>query len=716
MRYCGVIEGFYGTPWSHADRLGILDYLGAHRMNSYQYAPKDDLYHREKWREPYPPEKLAELGELVDQARANDVDFTFALSPGLSIRYTSEADYEALIAKFEALYELGVRSFNIPFDDIDYGTWHCSEDVAEYDNGPAAAGRAQSDVLNRVQREWIAAKADVGPLHMVPTEYYDNTETEYKKALREHLDAAIVVHWTGIGVVPGSITQEQAARARTVFGHDILLWDNYPVNDYISGRIPLGPYSGREPGIAEEIVGVLSNPMNQATVSRLALFSFGEFGADASTYDSTAAWERALAELADDSDVVEALKLFADVNWYDGTLHTESAPRLAKALDAFWDGWNAGRTDAAASELRPVLEALGHAPKLIREGVTLPAFAAEARAWLDATEFWAGAAQAALDLLLGLEQGDGETSWERWQRLASLTRNAKATRDSRLPHSKTYPRVADGVLDDFVTEATHQFEEYVGVGVDRPVVTTSLRIQRGNPPTYMVDGQLDTYFRSAAAPESGDFVQLDLKRARPIGDIAVLMASSNAPDDHLKSGVLEHSADGASWTELARGTTQEVSASAPAGTEARFVRYRAAENDQNRLLVREFAVEVLDAVWTQVSGVPEPIEHSALAFAADDNLETEYVAARAPEAEDALLVELSAERLADGVCVLQAQDSAGTAEVDVRIAAEWHHAGALTGPYTALAFEPAMIDAVRLRWNAGAVAPWIAEVVLRYVS
>ncbi|HZX07595.1 beta-N-acetylglucosaminidase domain-containing protein, partial [Kribbella sp.] len=150
MRYRGAIEGFYGTPWSQADRLDEIGYLGEHRMNTYEYAPKDDPYHREQWRDPYPADKLAQLAELVTRARQNKVDFTFALSPGLSICYTSEADFQALIAKFEALYDLGARSFNVPLDDIDYNTWHCDADKAKYGTGGGAAGRAQSDLLNRV--------------------------------------------------------------------------------------------------------------------------------------------------------------------------------------------------------------------------------------------------------------------------------------------------------------------------------------------------------------------------------------------------------------------------------------------------------------------------------------------------------------------------------------------------------------------------------------
>lgn len=717
MRYRGVIEGFYGTPWSHADRLRVLDYLGTHDLNTYQYAPKDDPYHRERWREPYPIGKLFELEELVRRAIANDVDFTFALSPGLSIRYTNDADYDALIAKFEALYEIGVRTFTIPFDDIDYGTWHSAADAETYGDGPGASGRAQADFLNRVHRGWVASKGDVGPLQMVPTEYYDIDESEYKQALRERLDAAVVVHWTGVGVVPGTITTEQAATARAVFGHDIVLWDNFPVNDYIAGRIPLGPYCGREAGVADEIVGVLSNPMNQATVSRFALFSIAEYAADAEAYDPTGSWERALAELAgDDAELFEALRWFADLNTYDSTLHTEPAPRFVAALESFWESWNAGRKEAAIEDLRHVLDDVGHAPRLIRERVTEHDFVEEARPWLDATELWIGATRDALAVLLALDSDDGPVAWLNYQRAAELVQNAKAIRDSRLPHAETYPRVGDRVIDAFVSEAMGRFESYVGVGLDRPDVTASLRTYRDNELAHMVDGRLETCFRSADRPAAGDFVELDLKRVRPISGIAVLMASPERPEDYLKSGVLEYSADGTTWTELARGTTPELSASAPAGTETRFVRYRAAEHDPNRLLVREFAVEELDAVRTLVSGTPEPAEYSALAYAADDDLLSGCVAGRPPESDDALLVELSEPRPVDGARVLQGHDSAGTAEVEIRVDGEWRDIGALSGAYTALDFDVVTIDAIRLRWQAGDVVPKICEIVPSYVT
>jgi len=64
----GVIEGFYGPPWSHQDRLDILRFMGRVGLNVYVYAPKDDPYHRTRWREAYPEDARRRLGELVATA------------------------------------------------------------------------------------------------------------------------------------------------------------------------------------------------------------------------------------------------------------------------------------------------------------------------------------------------------------------------------------------------------------------------------------------------------------------------------------------------------------------------------------------------------------------------------------------------------------------------------------------------------------------------
>ena len=47
----GVIEGFYGRPWTEAQRVRMLDWIGQAGMNMFIYAPKDDIHIRARWRE-----------------------------------------------------------------------------------------------------------------------------------------------------------------------------------------------------------------------------------------------------------------------------------------------------------------------------------------------------------------------------------------------------------------------------------------------------------------------------------------------------------------------------------------------------------------------------------------------------------------------------------------------------------------------------------------
>lgn len=44
----GTIEGFYGSPWTHAERMDQLAFYGEVKANTYVYAPKDDPYHRDR--------------------------------------------------------------------------------------------------------------------------------------------------------------------------------------------------------------------------------------------------------------------------------------------------------------------------------------------------------------------------------------------------------------------------------------------------------------------------------------------------------------------------------------------------------------------------------------------------------------------------------------------------------------------------------------------
>ena len=195
IRYRGVVEGFYGTPWSHNARLRQLQFYGENKMNTYIYGPKDDPYHSSpNWRLPYPEKEAKQLQELVKVAQENEVDFVWAIHPGQDIKWNKE-DRELLLAKFEKMYHLGVRSFAVFFDDI---------------SGEGTNPVKQAELLNYIDEHFVKVKPDVTPLIMCPTEYnksWSDPAKGYLTTLGDKLNPSIQIMWTGDRVI-SDITQD----------------------------------------------------------------------------------------------------------------------------------------------------------------------------------------------------------------------------------------------------------------------------------------------------------------------------------------------------------------------------------------------------------------------------------------------------------------------------------------------------------------------------
>lgn len=463
----GTIEGFYGKPWSMAERASHIGFLAELKANTYIYSPKDEVFARDRWREDYPAETLKALGGLVDAANRHHVNFVYAISPGPSICYSNPADLDAIRRKFNAMRGIGVRSFYVALDDIEYTKWNCPGDEAAFGKpGEKAAASAQAKLLNAVQADLIAAN-DHGSLIMVPTEYYNATESPYKATLRKELDPRVVVQWTGTDVVPPSISVNDARSATKAFGRKTLLWDNYPVNDYreSAGRLLLAPYARREGGLSGELSGIVSNPMNQEAASRPAVMGLIAFAWNDRGYDADRTWHAAARYLAGgDPQVTAALLTFFDTQHLAPTFGTHpwqpQAPRLKALIDRTRDALASGdaaEQGAALASLAAAAEELTAAPDLIRAGVIVPGFAAEAKPWLEATEIWGRALKLTVDGLaaaLDGTPGSGDTANRLFGEAERLAAQAEAI--NSIPGAVRFDgpiKVADGVLDTFVRDA-----------------------------------------------------------------------------------------------------------------------------------------------------------------------------------------------------------------------------------------------------------------------
>jgi hyaluronoglucosaminidase len=302
----GVIEGYYGKPWTFEQRCDLLGFMQEHGMNSYFYAAKYDAYHRERWAELYRQEDLEALSRLVQYAGCRKVDFWYCVAPGLSLCYAGEEDMRRLADKTRQIYQLGVRHIGLFLDDIPPLLQH-PEDIARY----ASLAEAHVDFIGR----YAALMSEIFPepvaLCVCPWQYCGTGEEAYVSALGKRLSPDVKLLWTGPEVCSRTLKTAQAKRFLEATGHRPTYWDNYPVNDASMYReMHLGPLLGRDADLGVYSDGYLANGMESYRCTRIVLHTVADYLADPEGYDPEISWHRAMeSEL---KEAGESFVLLAD--------------------------------------------------------------------------------------------------------------------------------------------------------------------------------------------------------------------------------------------------------------------------------------------------------------------------------------------------------------------------------------------------------------------
>ncbi|XP_030193937.1 protein O-GlcNAcase [Gadus morhua] len=268
---CGVVEGFYGRPWSMDQRRILFQWMQHWGLNTYLYGPKDDLKHRLLWREVYSPEEEGQLRTLVTEARSRGVTFVYALSPGQDIVFSSACDLTLLKRKLKQVSDLGCEAFAILFDDIDHSM--CQADSEAF----SSFAHAQVSVANEIYR----FLGEPSVFLFCPTEYCGSlcspcvSKSSYLQTLGADLQPNISVIWTGSKVISRTLSVDCLEEVGSVLQRPPLIWDNLHANDYDSRRLFLGPFKGREPQLRRHLRGLLLNPNCEFEANYIPLHTLG---------------------------------------------------------------------------------------------------------------------------------------------------------------------------------------------------------------------------------------------------------------------------------------------------------------------------------------------------------------------------------------------------------------------------------------------------------
>ena len=440
----GVVEGFYGNPWSHTDRLRQFDFYGKNKLNVYIYGPKDDPYHRNQWREAYPEEEAKRISELAKAAAQNKVDFVWAMHPGGDIQW-NEADFKSSIQKLEWMYDLGVRAFAIFFDDI-FGA-------------EQSKGEKQAEYMNFLNREFVQKHADVAPLILCPTEYNKSwAGKNYLPALGRTMDKDIRIMWTGATVVD-MINKSDMDWINERIQRNAYIWLNYPVNDFCIDHMLMGPTYGNDLDIAEQLSGFVSNPMEYAEASKVSLYSIADYTWNMDAYDSKASWERALQVLMPEH--VEAFRIFCQHNvdlgpTGHGLRRQGESAEFKKAAEAFSaslaNGYDAEAVEAMTKEFTAMIAAADELLTSTEE----PEMVAEIAPWLQVMKIMGQRGETMMNLYTLLEKGDEQGFIAAYEQLVQLEQDQKAVISRGFEGSikKPNPTVANEVVGPFIKTCT----------------------------------------------------------------------------------------------------------------------------------------------------------------------------------------------------------------------------------------------------------------------
>lgn len=308
----GVVEGFYGPPWSLAARLDMIRFLSTIGLDTYAYAPKSDPSHRDQWWRPLTVHELEQFEALACAARAASVRFAYGIAPQRlfgakkNLLVTSERDldgdaFTALVRRCESVAARGVDDFFVSFDD----TWATLAPRL----ASAAQGRAHALIAARLA-DRLRGLGRAPRVAVVPAVYFGRAEELAAGALAylRGLTASgeMPVAWTGPRIFSPYISAGDLRALCARSGLSIWIWNNAITNDWLPlttgelvglrgrQRLSFGPVRNLGPDVAAGASGVLLNAAREAEVTKVGLFSMAEQLRFGRAYDPDAAVQQGL--------------------------------------------------------------------------------------------------------------------------------------------------------------------------------------------------------------------------------------------------------------------------------------------------------------------------------------------------------------------------------------------------------------------------------------
>lgn len=359
----GLVEGYYGYPYSVEVKKELMRYMMRYKMNTYMFGAKSDPYHSQMWKDAYPTTISAEqekngwltqdmLRDLAKVSEDTKVNFIWAIHPGNEFLGSSTVISD-IMSKFEKMHNLGIRHFGVFVDDVS---------IPSSDADMKKNADRLTELQQKIEAKWnyegAAAEDTVRPLHFVPQIYCNSFASSVDQRQRfmsalSKVPSYITVYSTGQGVwsVPNN---DHTQTVVNEFGRAMAWWWNYPCNDNADGQLyPMDMYSNfvdmpsvgagdRLPSTLNNCQGLIANPMQQGSMARTALFSIADYAWNNAGFKNEQSWEASFKSLIKDEEMRQA---YHDITYY---LRWNEPETMKNLINSYKTSLTGGKPNSAS--------------------------------------------------------------------------------------------------------------------------------------------------------------------------------------------------------------------------------------------------------------------------------------------------------------------------------------------------------------------------------
>ncbi len=592
----GFIEGYYGIPWSNEDRKSLMRFGGQFKATSYVFAPKDDPYHREKWDEMYPPEKLAEIKEMARVGNETKTRFVWTISPLGEVAQIAQAggnpmlkleeNTKKMLAKFDQLYDVGVRQFGVLGDDV---------------------GRLPHDyviaLMNSVS-EWAKAKGDVYDTLYCPASYNSSWAWNAAElnAYEQGFAKNIQIFWTGsttcAPIDQSTINTFKTKSNNGVERRDPLFWLNWPVNDVDMSRVFLGKGEMLQPGI-KNLAGAVTNPMQEAEASKVAIFAVADYSWNTQDFNAQKSWEDSFKYIEPDAaaELHTLAKHMSDAD--PNGLRLSESENIKSLLDSITAKVNNGESlKAVAPKAISELQIIADAADQFLAKTKNEKLKNELAPFVNALRDMVLADIELIKTALTLEAGNKADTWDHYAKATAL-RNQSLNYDRPMLSGTMKTEPAKKRLQPFTNNLENKISPKVAQLLDLQKEETKASIFT-NVEAYqnlaLTEEKTVTSINDAGkiTLHKGEYVGVKLSRVKDVTDIL-------APSE--KGLTLEFSLNGIEWAKVKNK---------PARYDARYVRLlnkqaKPVEFTLDHLKVTSFEIDPKSVKETNYTSMENPL-------------------------------------------------------------------------------------------------------------